>query len=156
LDIITILEGISPWWWVAFALALGAVEMATTSFFLIWPALAALCVAGMLAIWPNLYGTAQVSTFAGLGILFTFIGRALMRRYGDFGEETLPDLNQRSRELVGRSAKVLDFSDGQGTIEVDGLRWRALWREGESAAPGDKVRITGANGMILTVGSKAS
>jgi membrane protein implicated in regulation of membrane protease activity len=152
MDIMQFLDGISPWWWVALALALGAVEMATMSFFLIWPALAALCVAGFLAISPQMAGTSQIVIFAGLGILFTFSGRYLMARYGD-GGGALTGLNLRSKRLVGRNATVLEFLDAEGVVEVEGIRWRAIWPEGQTAKVGDRVRVTGADGMTLSVES---
>lgn len=150
MDILHILQGISPWWWVAFALALGAVEMATMSFFMIWPALAALCVGGFLAIAPQMSGTSQIVVFAGLGILFTFSGRYLMGRYGD-GGDGLPGLNDRATQLVGRHGTVLECDGSEGAIEVEGIRWRALWPKGQTAKAGDRVLITGANGMTLDV-----
>lgn len=155
MDILQLLQGISPWWWVAFALALGAVEMATMSFFLIWPALAALCVGGLLAVAPQMAGTSQIVVFAGLGILFTFSGRYLMGRYGD-GADTLPGLNSRAQQLIGRHGTVLEISGSEGAIEVEGVRWRARWPEGQTAKPGDRVRITGAMGMELEVCSAGS
>ncbi len=144
------LVGISPWWWVAFALALGAIEMTTMSFFLIWPALAALCLGVLLAILPDLSGTAQIVIFAALGIAFTFIGRYLMSRFGD-GAELAPTLNQRGNHFVGRTGKVLEFASGQGVIEVEGMQWRANWPEGKTAEIGAKVRIVKADGMTLHV-----
>ncbi len=153
MDILQILHGISPWWWVAFALALGAIEMATMSFFLIWPALAALFVGAFLAVAPDMAGTSQVVIFAGLGILFTFSGRYVMGRYGD-GGGGLPGLNDRAKQLVGRHGTVLEIDGTEGAIEVEGIRWRALWPKGQTANAGDKVRITGANGMTLDVTSQ--
>lgn len=152
MDLLQVLQGISPWWWVAFALALGAIEMATMSFFMIWPALAALCIGGLLAVAPGMSGTSQIVVFAGLGILFTFSGRYLMGRYGD-GADTLPGLNDRATQLVGRHATVLEFEDAEGAIEVEGIRWRALWPKGQTAQVGDRVLITGAKGMTLEVAS---
>jgi membrane protein implicated in regulation of membrane protease activity len=146
------LVGISPWWWVAFALALGAIEMATMSFFLIWPALAALCLGALVAISPDMSGNAQIVTFATLGIIFTFSGRFLMSRYGD-GADRTPTLNQRGNHFVGRSGKVLEFGSGQGVVEVEGMRWRANWPEGQTAEVGAKVRIVKADGMTLFVES---
>lgn len=155
MDIMQVLDGISPWWWVAFALALGAIEMATMSFFLIWPALAALCVGLLLAVAPDMSGTSQIVVFAGLGIVFTFLGRYLMGRYGD-GADTLPGLNSRAEQLIGRHGTVLEFADSEGAIEVEGVRWRALWPAGQTAKTGERVRITGARGMELEVESPKS
>lgn len=149
------LVGISPWWWVAFALALGAIEMATMSFFLIWPALAALVLGGLVAISPSMSGNIQIVVFAALGIVFTFTGRYFMSRYGD-GAEPAPTLNQRGNHFVGRAGRVLEFSSGQGVIEVEGMQWRANWPDGQTAEVGAKVRIVKADGMTLHVESAVS
>ena len=77
------LQAMSPWWWVAFAVALGALEMATMSFFLIWPALAALVLALVHWLMPGLGGEVQVVLFAALAVAMTFAGRGLLNRYGD-------------------------------------------------------------------------
>lgn len=145
-----ILEGLSPWWWVAFAFVLGALEMATGTYVLIWICLAAFQMAFLVWLVPGMSGEMQVTIFAGVAVALTFIGRALMQRYGDGGEEH-STLNTRSGHLVGRTGKVLNFDTGSGAVEVDGTRWRASWPTGEQAEPGAKVRVTSADGMTLQV-----
>ena len=144
------IANLSPWWWVAIALAIGALEMATMSAFLIWPALAALLMAGVVLIAPDLSGAATVSIYAILAIVLTFVGRALMQRFGDGGgPET--GLNSRSQQLIGRRATVLECDAGNGVVEIDGMRWTAIWEDGSTAAPDTKVSITQADGMTLHV-----
>ncbi len=151
MDSLGFLTGISPWWWVAAALALGAVEMMTMSFFLIWPALAALAIAGVLAVAPGLSGLMQVALFAILSMVATLAGRVALDRYGD-GDESKPDaLNRRTTYCIGKTGSVIDFAAGEGNVEVSGTRWRARWQNGNSARPGDTVRVTGADGMTLIV-----
>ena len=77
-DIFQFLSGISPWWWVAIALALAIVEVLTFSFFLIWPALAALAVAVLMWIMPDMSGSAQLLWFAIMAVVFTVAGRQLV------------------------------------------------------------------------------
>jgi len=151
MQILDILSGISPWWWVAFALALGALEMATFSFFLIWPALAALLVSALLAASPELSGSVQVSIFAIGAIAFTVMGRFFFARYGDGGGTEDMLLNKRGQRFVGRSAIVAEFANGQGYIEVEGMRWRANWPADQTSKTGDQVRITQADGLVLNV-----
>jgi len=98
---------LSPWWWVAFGIGLGAVEMATMSFFLIW---------------------------------------------GDGGEPETA-LNNRSKQLVGRQAKVLSWDHGEGAVEIDGMRWRAVAENGGAFINNTPVNIVKAEGMTLTVTS---
>jgi membrane protein implicated in regulation of membrane protease activity len=145
------LNGISPWWWVAFALALGALEMATFSFFLIWPALAALITAAMLLASPDLSSSAQISIFALVSIALTFAGRMLFNKYGDGGGEEDEILNKRGARFIGRSASVLEYANGEGFVEIEGMRWRAIWPADQMSDMGQKVRITKADGLVLTV-----
>jgi membrane protein implicated in regulation of membrane protease activity len=149
-----ILEGLSPWWWVAAAFALGALEMMTGTAVLIWVALATLVMAGLTALMPGLSGELQITIFAVLSIAFTFAGRWAVHKFGD-GGETHATLNQRSNHLIGRTAKVLDFDAGtnSGAVEVEGMRWRATWADGHTSASGETVRVRAADGMNLTVES---
>ncbi|MEM6619419.1 MAG: NfeD family protein [Pseudomonadota bacterium] len=150
MDLLAVLEGISPWWWVALAFALGAAELATGTYVLIWVALAAFQMAGLLWFFPGLSGAAQLVIFAVVAVGLTFAGRAFLRSYGD-GAPVHSTLNNRGAHLVGGTARVLDFQGGSGAVEVEGMRWRATWPTGQEAEPGAKVRITAAQGMQLTV-----
>lgn len=143
------LEGLSPWWWVAAGVIIGALEMATMSFFLIWPALAAFVMAVVLWLNPGMSGEAQVLSFAIVAIAVTLAGRSLMHRFGDGGGRE-SDLNQRSAAMVGRSAKVLERDGREGAVEIDGIRWRAVWPDSDSVTP-THVMITAADGMTLKV-----
>lgn len=151
MDYIHMLNGMSPWWWVILAFALGSLEMATMSFFLIWPGLAALCMAGVLVLVPNMTGTMQIALFAILSIVLTFAGRYLLNRFGDGAESTDRTLNNRSAHLIGQSASVLEFDGGNGVVEVEGMRWRAQWVADQVSTPGQSVKITHADAMVLYV-----
>lgn len=145
-----ILEGLSPWWWVALAFVLGAVELATGTYVLIWICLAAFQMAFLNWIVPGLSGEAQIAIFALVAVALTFAGRWLVRQYGDGGEEHAT-LNSRGAHLVGRTADVLDFDSGTGAVQIDGMRWRARWPAGQASATGEKVRVMAADGMELSV-----
>ncbi len=141
---------LSPWWWVAFGIGLGAVEMATMSFFLIWPALAAVLMAIVVAVAPPMSGEAIVSIWAILSIALTLVGRSLMQRFGD-GGEPVSTLNSRGQQLIGRQAKVLNWDHGEGAVEIDGMRWKAVGEHGASFIAGAPVNVVAADGMTLTV-----
>jgi membrane protein implicated in regulation of membrane protease activity len=147
-----ILEGLSPWWWVAAAFLIGALEMLTGTAVLIWVALAALVMAAVLATVPGLSGELQITLFAALSVALTFAGRWALIRFGD-GFAHNSTLNQRSNRLIGRSAKVLEVEVGSnsGVVEIDGMRWRATWSDGQNLTMGDPVRIKTAEGMTLGV-----
>lgn len=151
-DLFQFLQGISPWWWVALAFGLAAVEVVTFSFFLIWPALAALGVAILLWVVPDLSGSAQLLGFAVMAVVFTLAGRQLV--FLNKPTSDRPNLNQRGAALVGRNAVVIDgfAAGGLGNVQVDGMPWRARLAEGvKRPAPGDVLDITAADGMVLVL-----
>lgn len=51
--------------------------------------------------------------------------------------------------LVGRTARVLEWENGAGTVMVQGERWKA--QSAARISPGDRVRITKARSLTLTV-----
>ena len=156
-DLFAFLDGASPWWWIALALGLGAIEMVTFTYFMLWLGLAAFTVGIGLAMFPAIPGTSQLLAFALLSILYTVIGWVyVMRRQP---KEAHPGLNRRAAAVVGRQAVVTQaFSAGVGWVEVDGVRWRARLAgpdpDGGDAAPpeaGATLSITDADGMTLIV-----
>ena len=120
------------------------------SFFLIWPAIAALFGAVLLFVLPDASGAFQVSVFAILSVILTFAGRYLLNRFGD-GGAAANTLNARASLMVGRQGEVLDFRGTEGHVIIDGVRWRAKWPDGAVAETGQSVRIEGAEGMTLFV-----
>jgi membrane protein implicated in regulation of membrane protease activity len=154
-DLFAFLDGASPWWWIALALGLGAIEIVTFTYFMLWLGLAAFTVGIGLAIFPSMPGTSQLLTFALLSILYTAIGWVyVMRRQP---KEAHPGLNRRAAAVVGRQAVVTQaFSAGVGWVEVDGVRWRARLADpdGFGAEPpkaGATMSISAADGMTLIV-----
>lgn len=145
-----LLQGISPWWWVAIAILLAAVEMVTVTTVVVWAALAAFVTA--LALWavPGMGGAAQVALFAACSIAFTLAGRALVLRWGR--QEEVGHLNRRAAQIVGRDAVVDRFEYGEGQVTVDGVPWPARLIEGAPVpAVGDRVRIVAADGIVVRV-----
>ena len=145
------LQGISPWWWVALAILLAAVEMVTVTTVVVWSALAALVTA--LALWaaPAMGGAGQVALFASCSIAFTLAGRALVGRYGR--QEEVGNLNRRAAQIVGREAVVDRFEGGEGQVVVDGVPWPARLADGAATpAVGERVRIVSVEGIVVRVG----
>jgi inner membrane protein len=140
---------VSPWWWVALAILLGAIEMLTPTTVLVWSAAAALVTA--LVLWLAPLGLfAQVALFAVLSIVFTFAGRALVPR------RIQPDdgstLNRRTDQVLGREAVVVAFEHGEGRVTVDGVPWPARLEPGMAVPEaGDRVLVTGADGIVVRV-----
>jgi membrane protein implicated in regulation of membrane protease activity len=151
LDLFAFLDGASPWWWIALALALGAIEMVTFTYFMLWLGLAAFTVGIGLAMFPEMAGSSQVLTFALLTIFYTGIGWYYVKRRQPVDEH--PSLNRRSAAVIGRQAVVTEaFSAGVGWVEVDGVRWRARLATGaEPPESGATMSIASADGMTLIV-----
>lgn len=146
-DLFSALDGASPWWWIALAIAIGAVEMLTFTYFLIWIALAALTVGLTMAAAP-LGGQEQVVAFAVLSILYTVVGRFIVKRMRQTPSET-PGLNRRSEQLIGRKGKALsDFENDEGLVVIDDVRWRARLAIG-SVRKGESLVVIDAEGMQL-------
>lgn len=150
-DLFALLDGASPWWWIALALGLGAIEIITFTYFMLWLGLAAFTVGIGLAVYPEMAGTTQLLSFALLSILYTAAGWAYVRRRQ--AEDLHPGLNRRSAAVVGRQAVVTGaFAAGVGWVEVDGVRWRArLAPDAKPPEPGATMRIASAEGMTLVV-----
>ena len=47
------------------------------------------------------------------------------------------------------------FQGGNGAVEVEGMRWRAKWATDHTSKPGQRVRITQADAMVLHVENPA-
>ncbi len=152
MDLFGFLDGVSPWAWIALGIALGAVEMMTMSFFLIWPGLAAIAVGVALWLAPGLGGAAQVTLFAVLAVAATLAGRMAIRRGGQAPSDR-PDLNRRSERMIGRQGvAVQGFAHGEGAVEIDGLRWPARLAQGAaSLEAGAPAKVVEVNGMTLVV-----
>ncbi|MFQ5566184.1 MAG: NfeD family protein [Paracoccaceae bacterium] len=153
-DLFAFLDGASPWWWIALALGLGAIEIVTFTYFMLWLGLAALTVGIGLAMFPAMPGTSQLLTFALLSILYCVIGWAYVRQRKPTDGD--PALNRRSAAMIGRQAVVTGaFSAGVGWVEVDGVRWRARLADpdggGEPPAAGTTMSVASADGMTLIV-----
>lgn len=139
-----------PFWiWIALGAALLAVEVATGSGWLLWPAAAAGVVAVAVA-------------FAGLSLpqatlvfaLLTISLALLARRYLPKSLLRHPphDINDNVARLVGHQGRVVAAFQGRsGRVFIDGKEWAAELDEGEALAEGSRVEVTGVSGARLRV-----
>ena len=147
-DFFSALDGASPWWWIAAAIAIGAVEMLTFTYFLIWLALAAFGTALAMWIAPGLTGTGQLAVFAALAVITTVAGRYWLAKRKATPSDA-PGLNRRSEQVIGRVGKALaEFENHEGVVVIDGVRWRARLT-GESAVKDQSLSVIDADGMTL-------
>lgn len=87
--------------------------------------------------WPVIAGMAALS-FAMAAFVFGFAMKARKRVVVTGGEE-----------MIGLQAKVIGWADNRGTVRVHGEVWAA--RADVAFAPGDAVRVTARDGLILHI-----
>jgi membrane protein implicated in regulation of membrane protease activity len=130
-----------PFWsWMGVAALLLAVEVATGSGYLLWPAAAAGAAGFAAMLAPQTGAPGQIAIFAVLTIVSTLLARRyLPRRVVQPG----PDVNDRAGRLVGRLGEsVGDFEGGCGRVFVDGAEWIAeLDADAPAPAPGGRVEV---------------
>ncbi|MEM6680486.1 MAG: NfeD family protein [Pseudomonadota bacterium] len=155
IDPFAFLDGISPWWWVALGIALGAVEVLTGTTFLLGPMAAALAVAAVLLAYPELDGALQIGLFGAAMLVGTVIAwiftRRARRRAAEGGGSAL---NRRGQAIEGRVAPISGpFEAGIGSVTVDGVVWRARLVDGRTSLPEGTttLRIAGVDGATLLV-----
>ena len=92
---------------------------------------------GFTVAWQLIGGTALALALT-FGLLSTLVMRARAR----------PVVTGRE-QLIGQTARVLDWFEGEGWVQLAGERWRA--RGPGALAAGTRVRVTGVDGLTLAV-----
>ena len=135
-----------PWLWFALGVVLFALETLVPGIHFMWFGLAA-AIVGALALLLPITWQWQMILFALVAVATVF----WVRRYADPGlvKSDEPALNVRGAQYIGRVAEVEDaIVNGRGRIRIGDTVWGA---EGEDAAKGSKVEVTGVNGTVLVV-----
>jgi membrane protein implicated in regulation of membrane protease activity len=136
---------LGPWLWIIAGLILLGLELLAPGVFLVWFGLAALAT-GLFAFATDFGWQADVIVFVVLAVVFVIVGR---RYFSGSGQSEQPLLNQRARRHVGSVHALAEpIVDGQGRIRIDDTNWRI---EGPDLPTGARVRVTRADGAVLTV-----
>jgi inner membrane protein len=136
----------SHWLWLIAAAVLGIAELLVPGVYLIWIGLAALIV-GVLTLLLPLPVAAQFLLFAVMAFAAVYWGRRYLSQNPIISSD--PKLNDRSARLVGSIVTAVEPVDAlQGRVKVGDSVWSA---RGSDAAVGDRLRVTGADGNVLTV-----
>ena len=134
------------WWVVAGALLIG--ELFAPGVFFVWLAIPAAAV-GLLDAFFDLGWKIELATFAALSLVSVFAGRSFLRRKHVLDSD-LPNLNQRMYDYVGRSFVLQEpIVEGRGRLTIDSTIWEV---RGPDTATGTRVKVTGVDGLLLTVG----
>lgn len=133
--------------WLAIGGVLLAVEVATGSGWLLWPAASAAAM-GLLGLAVHFELNMQLVIFAILTIATTLAGRRLFPQAVLTGGD-INDTRSRMAGLDGVAAG--DFQGRQGRVFVDGKEWAADLEGDGALASGMRVIVVGVKGSRLTV-----
>ena len=140
-------DQLHAWHWFVLAVILIVLELTATTGFLLGIAFAALALACILLVVPNLSWDWQFLSFGVLCVLLTLGYRTYFRPDNDASDNPL--LNNRAAQMVGKSFILSMDLDRSGADMLGDTRW-ALRSEGR-IKQGTRVRVVAATGMVLTV-----
>jgi membrane protein implicated in regulation of membrane protease activity len=141
-------EAMQFWHWILLAIVLIAGEALGAAGFLLGAVMAALELALITYIWPDLTWQQQMSLFALLALLCSVW---FWYRFRSFNQTTAqPHLNDRASRLIGREfALTQSMIGGQGKIQVGDTLWRV---ESATNLPvGTQIKVTGHRDMVLLI-----
>ena len=133
--------------WAAVALLLFAAEAMAPGAFMLWLGLAAAVVFVVVLLFSGIPVLAQVVVF----VVLSFVSIQVYRRWFRNREKPSdqPALNRRTAALVGRVVPLeRAIVDGHGRVQIADAYWDVA---GPELPAGVQVRVTGAEGMTLTV-----
>ncbi len=133
--------------WLLIALVLGGIEILTLSFFLLWPALAALIVSVLMWIFPDIAVGWQIVIFALLSVVLLIPGRRWVKKSSLVTSEQL--VNNRGDQMVGKLGYVVSGKDGIYRVKLGDSEWSA--RGSKDLQAGEQVRVTSVDGITLIV-----
>ena len=134
-----------PWVWIIAGLILLGLELLAPGVFLIWFGIAAL-LTGIFAFLTDFGWQVDLIVFVVLAIVAVVVGR---RYFSGSSQSEQPLLNQRAQRHVGTVHVLAEpVIDGQGRIRIDDTNWRI---QGPDLPSGARVRVTAAEGAVLTV-----
>lgn len=148
-DIAQWLNQLQAWHWLALGALLLAIEIVSTTNYLLWPGIAALVVGVLNFLVPGLDGALSVFLFAVLAVASSIVWHR--SPYGRRASARPNHVNARMQTYLGRrGAAAGDFVGGHGAILLDDTRWAAV-TDGGDPKGGEMLQVTGADGTLLHV-----
>jgi hypothetical protein len=141
-------ESMQYWHWLILGIVLIAGEVLGATGFLLGAVMAALEVALIVYIWPDLSWQKQITLFAVLALACSVW---FWYRFKSFNQTTdQPQLNDRAAQLINREfALTHDMVGGQGKLQVADTLWRV--ESATNLQAGTQVKVTGSHDMILII-----
>ena len=134
------------WWWLIGGVLLLLAEVLAPGFFLLFIGVAAM-LTGVFVLLFDLGLAPALALFAIYTALAVYAGRKVYANRPV--PASAPHLNDRSAQLVGRSAvAVVAIDEHGGRVRLGDSEWSA---RGGPAQPGERVAIVGVEGNCLMV-----
>jgi membrane-bound serine protease (ClpP class) len=132
--------------WITIAILAAIVEISIPHFGVIFVSLAA--IGSLIAAMIGFSATVQIAAFiVVLAISWTMLRPRVISRIG-----VAPGVPSRTEALIGTHGVVTESIDpvvGAGRVNVAGQDWAA--RSSGPLQPGTRIRVTGADGIVLEV-----
>lgn len=138
--------------WLAAALILAVIEMATVQLTAVWLAVGA--VAAMAAASLRAPVWMQIAVFSAVSIVLLILTRPFVRRFLHMKE-----VRTNADRLIGKVAKVTEEIDNlasRGAVAYSGVTWTARSEDGEKIGVGVNVEIQKIEGSKLIVNRAAT
>ena len=136
------------WHWLVLGFILLIAEIAMPGVFLLWWGLAAIVVAGIMKLFPDL----PLSSLAVIYAIIAMILSVIWWRYQhgkDQADQSNRALNQRNHAMIGSRGKVLEIAEnGIGRGAFGDTTWRI---KGHGLSVTDIIAVTGVDGITLNV-----
>ena len=144
------------WWhWMVLGLALGLLELAVPSFFIIWFGLGALLVGFAMLAAPGIAFSGQVMLWTAASVAMTVLWFKVFRR--EDGKTRSGQANEALGEIgiLVRAVEPLGVSSVRGEVRfqkpvMGSDVWPCLPHE--ASAAGERVRVVAVDGQLLKVG----
>lgn len=147
MDLIALIAEYGPWSWIVGGMVLLAIELLVPGGVFVWLGAAAVAV-GLISLAQPISWPMQWLLYGALAIASVVAWLNYARRHKET-ETDRPLLNKRAARFIGREVALKeDINDGFGRVELGDTVWRV---SGPNLTAGTKVKITGAEGAVLTV-----
>ena len=145
------LTELGPWNWMVLGAVLLTLEIVAPGAYLLWLGIAAILTGTLsLQLWESAIWVwqVQVLVFLGLSIASVLVGRRFFSNRNQ-DDTDQPLLNQRERQLVGRTATLEEaITNEYGRVRLGDTLWRVA---GPDLPAGTHVRVVSAENGELRV-----
>ncbi|MGF1694993.1 NfeD family protein [Vibrio lamellibrachiae] len=142
------LDSINHWHWLAFGLALLAMELLGTAGYFLWLGISALIVGVIFTSLPMSWQLQWVS-FGVFSLITTWLWWRRQLK-ADTKDDQSRDLNQKQKQLVGQTLVLEeDIVVGTNRLKLGDTTWSA--RSETNIEKGNKIIVTKVDGIILSI-----